>query len=204
MIATSMAPTFDHTEVEVIFILGGPGVGKGTQCERLAKMFDFVHLSAGDLLREERARPDSVVGEIIRKHICEGTIVPMEITISLLETAMKAANPKKKFLIDGFPRNIEQGIAFEQQVCPGRAMFFFDCKEDTMIERLIGRSLTSGRDDDNIESIRKRLVTYRETTMPVIDFYAAQGKVYKFDCNGSKDEVTSRVVEVLRQLENKN
>jgi UMP-CMP kinase len=196
-----MVPTFDAREVKVLFVLGGPGAGKGTQCERLVRMFDYVHLSAGDLLREERAREDSQVGEIIRKHIREGTIVPSEITISLLKTAMTAATPKRKFLIDGFPRNIEQGVAFEEQVCQGRAVLFFDCEEDVMVERLLGRSLTSGRDDDNIESIRKRLVTYRETTMPVINFYAAQGKVFKFDSNCSKDRVTEKVVEVLKNLE---
>ncbi len=198
-----MVPTFDAKDVTVIFVLGGPGAGKGTQCERLVKMFDYVHLSAGDLLREERGSKDSAVGDIIRRNIREGTIVPMEITISLLKAAMIAARPKKKFLIDGFPRNIEQGKAFELQVCQGRAVLFFDCDEDTMIERLIGRSLTSGRDDDNIESIRKRLVTYRDTTMPVIEYYSTQGKVYKFDSNGSKDCVTEKVVEVLEKLESK-
>lgn len=197
-----MPSFFDPKEVEVIFVLGGPGAGKGTQCERLVEQFDFVHLSAGDLLREERARPESAVGDVIRKHIREGTIVPMEITTSLLQTAMQAAMPKKKFLIDGFPRNIEQGIAFEEQVCPGRAVLFFDCKEDVLIERLLGRGLSSGRDDDNIESIRKRLITYRETTIPVIDYYDTQGKVFKFDSNGSKDVVTEQVVEVLKKLEN--
>lgn len=197
-----MTPTFDATEVEVIFVLGGPGAGKGTQCERLVQKLDFVHLSAGDLLREERAREDSQVGHIIRKHIREGTIVPMEITISLLKAAMIAATPKKKFLIDGFPRNIEQGVAFEEQVCQGRAVLFFDCDEDIMIERLLSRSLTSGRDDDNIESIRKRLVTYREITMPVIDFYAKQGKVFRFDSSASKDSITEQVIATLNKLEN--
>lgn len=91
---------------EVIFILGGPGAGKGTTCSDIVKKTGYVHLSAGDLLREERTKPDAEFGEIIETHIRNGTIVPVEITCSLLERAMQtSANPEKRFLIDGFPRN---------------------------------------------------------------------------------------------------
>lgn len=198
--AVSQSSTFDPAEVQVIFILGGPGAGKGTQCARLVEDFDFVHLSAGDLLREERNRPDSKVGEIINKHIREGTIVPMQITISLLETAMKAAAPHRRFLIDGFPRTIEQGIAFEEQVCPAQATFFFDCPENILVKRLLERGKTSGRDDDNIESIKKRLVTYRETTMPVIDFYNSKGSLYKFDTTLPVEKAHAEISTVLKNL----
>nr|XP_053628017.1 UMP-CMP kinase-like isoform X2 [Cherax quadricarinatus]XP_053628018.1 UMP-CMP kinase-like isoform X2 [Cherax quadricarinatus]XP_053628019.1 UMP-CMP kinase-like isoform X2 [Cherax quadricarinatus] len=73
----------------VAFVLGGPGAGKGTQCEKIVKEFGYVHLSAGDLLREERAKPGSEFGDMIEEHIKNGTIVPVEITCSLLERAMK-------------------------------------------------------------------------------------------------------------------
>lgn len=83
----------------------GPGAGKGTQCAKLVKEFEFVHLSAGDLLREERNRPGSAYGELINNYIAEGQIVPMEITIALLHAAMVKSG-SKRFLIDGFPRKV--------------------------------------------------------------------------------------------------
>jgi UMP-CMP kinase len=90
--------------VTVLFVLGGPGAGKGTQCERLVKDYGFKHLSAGDLLREEQDRPGSQFGELIKTYIKEGQIVPMEVTIQLLENAITATIKEEnnhKFLIDG-------------------------------------------------------------------------------------------------------
>merc|ERR1712013_798913 len=88
----------------VMEVLGGPGAGKGTQCAKIVEQFGHVHLSAGDLLRAERASPGSQYGELIEHHITNGTIVPVEITCSLLERAMTESD-KNNFLIDGFPRN---------------------------------------------------------------------------------------------------
>jgi len=91
---------------EVVFILGGPGAGKGTLCHYIIKRYGYVHLSAGDLLREERVKPGSQFGELIETHIKNGTIVPVEITCSLIDRAMQTSdNPHNRFLIDGFPRN---------------------------------------------------------------------------------------------------
>ncbi len=125
----------------------GPGSGKGTQCSKLVKEFGFQHLSAGDLLREERLRKDSPFGELINNYIKEGKIVPMEITISLLKEAMlKSAG--NRFLIDGFPRQMDQAIAFEKQVCESKFVLFFDCPESELLKRLLKRGETSGRVDD--------------------------------------------------------
>lgn len=96
---------FGPNEVSVIFVLGGPGAGKGTQCEKLVNEYGFVHLSAGDLLREEQSRPNSQYGKLIADCIKAGDIVPQEVTIGLLKNAMKesVAKGKTRFLIDGFP-----------------------------------------------------------------------------------------------------
>merc|ERR1711916_123547 len=98
-------------------------------------------------------------------------IVPMEITIGLLRTAIENDPNDKGFLIDGFPRAMDQCEGFESSVVPGKCCLFFNCPEETLLERLMKRAETSGRSDDNIESIRKRFRTYQETTMPVIDFF---------------------------------
>lgn len=111
--ALNPIPTFSPDSVSVIFVLGGPGSGKGTQCAKLVSDYGFTHLSAGDLLRTEQDRPDSEFGNLIKEYIKEGTIVPMEITVKLLENAMRAVLDEKKgkddeggemagrFLIDG-------------------------------------------------------------------------------------------------------
>ena len=190
---------------KVIFVLGGPGVGKGTQCTALTKGSNgsnsYVHLSAGDLLRAERSRPDSPYAAIINHNIQQGTIVPYQITIDLLKSAMKEHEGKCEFfLIDGFPRNVTQGIAFEDQIFPCSALLFFDCPEDILITRVINRSQTSGRDDDNFEAIRKRLVTYNQETLPVIDHYEAQGKVFKIDCNDTIEAISIKVKDILNKI----
>jgi UMP-CMP kinase len=102
-------PLYTQEEATVIFVLGGPGAGKGTQCAKLVQDYGFKHLSAGDLLREEQDRPGSEFGDMIKSYIKEGTIVPMEVTIQLLENAMGTAiekEGKKMFLIDGMSHNL--------------------------------------------------------------------------------------------------
>ena len=95
-------------------------------CEKLVKDWDFVHLSAGDLLRAEQARPGSQYGELIKKFIQEGEIVPMEITVGLLQNAMQEYVRKdlRKFLIDGFPRKMDQAVAFEANVATPPASLY--------------------------------------------------------------------------------
>ncbi|KAK1752481.1 adenylate kinase-domain-containing protein [Echria macrotheca] len=187
-------PTFSPSDVTVLFVLGGPGAGKGTQCARLVSEYGFTHLSAGDLLRAEQERPGSEFGELIKDCIKNGEIVPMEVTVKLLENAMKATiqdkpTAPKKFLIDGFPRKMDQALKFEEVVCPARLVLFYDCPEDEMERRLLERGKTSGRADDNAESIRKRFRTFIETSMPVVDHYEKEGRVVKIDATAPPDAV---------------
>lgn len=203
-------PKFDKEKVTVIFVLGGPGAGKGTQCSLLVEKYNFSHLSAGDLLRAEQDRPDSQFGDLIRTNIREGKIVPMEVTIKLLENAMDAAlesksgkgwgDGKGRFLIDGFPRKMDQALKFEEDVCASSLVLFFTTDEETMLKRLLERAKTSGRDDDNIESIKKRFVTYKETTMPVIEHYEKFDKVAQVDSSPMVDEVHAAAIVVVAKV----
>ncbi|EQK99562.1 uridylate kinase [Ophiocordyceps sinensis CO18] len=187
-------PTFSPDDVTVVFVLGGPGAGKGTQCARLVQQHGFTHLPA-DLLRAEQERPGSQFGDLIRNYIKDGLIVPMEVTVQLLENAMtevmrnKSAANKGRFLIDGFPRKMDQARRFEEAVCPAKLVLFYDCNERVMQERLLERGKTSGRADDNAESIRKRFRTFVETSMPVVDYYDKQGRVVKIDATVAPDKV---------------
>ena len=190
------APGTSDGQALVIFVLGGPGAGKGTQCANLVRDYGFKHLSAGDLLREEQDRPGSEFGEMIKTYIREGQIVPMEVTVQLLENAMNSTiqeSGNRKFLIDGFPRKMDQALAFEEKVVPSKFTLFFDCDEETMKERLLNRGKTSGRADDNEESIKKRFRTFVETSMPVVDMFGKEGRVVKVDATKTPEEVYQHV-----------
>ncbi|CCE65970.1 hypothetical protein TPHA_0N01890 [Tetrapisispora phaffii CBS 4417] len=193
-------PLFNENEVTVIFVLGGPGVGKGTQCAKLVDRYGFVHLSAGDLLRAEQNRDGSEFGPLIKQCITEGLIVPQEVTVALLKNAIQANldNGKSNFLVDGFPRKMDQAITFEESLVPSKFTLFFTCSEAVMLERLLERGKTSGRIDDNIESIKKRFKTFEETSMPVVEYFEKQGKVSKVNCETTVDEVFSAVEAVLK------
>lgn len=191
---------FTQDQVSVIFVLGGPGAGKGTQCANLVRDYGFVHLSAGDLLRAEQAREGSKYGEMIAQYIKDGLIVPQEVTIALLEQAMNEGVKlgKSKFLIDGFPRKMDQLLTFEKQVALSSFTLFFDCPESVMLERLLERGKTSGRTDDNVESIKKRFKTFVETSMPVVEYFEEKDKVVKVKCDSPVDQVYNDVKVALK------
>jgi len=205
-------PAFDHNDVAVIFVLGGPGAGKGTESAALVEEYDFVHLSAGDLLRAEQAREGSQHGKLIAEYIREGLVVPMEVTVKLLENAMRAAlserhsettprpgwhHGKGRFLVDGFPRKMDQALKFDEEVCLSSFVLFFKCPEEVLLQRLLERGKTSGRADDNEESIKKRFKTFVETSMPVVDYYRKQRKVIEIDSTPLPPEVHKAVKTVM-------
>jgi adenylate kinase len=100
----------------------------------------------------------------------EGKLVPSEVTIALLKNAMIKSG-EKRFLIDGFPRALDQAEIFERDVKPAELVLYFDCPEPVMEERLLGRGKTSGRSDDNADTIKKRFHTFTQSSMPVIEYF---------------------------------
>lgn len=155
----SITSTTDADEpFRVVFVLGGPGAGKGTQCELLSKNHGWAHLSAGDLLRAERKKEGSQLANIINTNIQAGKIVPSEITTQLIYNAMvelRQSNGQIKFLIDGFPRS--EGNVNSWKEIVGHAaileyVLFFECPFDILTSRLLERGKTSGRSDDSLVS----------------------------------------------------
>lgn len=189
----------------VVFVLGGPGSGKGTQCERIVKEFGFSHLSAGDLLRAEVASK-SPHGEMIDEMIKAGKIVPAEVTVGLLKTAIAkrhAEEGKSRFLVDGFPRNDDNDRVWRAQmtgVAETAFVLFFECTEEVMLTRLLKRGETSGRKDDNEESIKKRFHTFHTESMPVVETYEKAGKVRKVDATKTPDEVFASIRPLFEKL----
>ncbi|EDW85081.2 uncharacterized protein Dwil_GK12802 [Drosophila willistoni] len=192
--------TMANETPKVVFVLGGPGAGKGTQCSKIVDRFQFTHLSAGDLLREERSREGSEFGSLIEDYIRNGKIVPVEVTCSLLENAMKNSG-KTRFLIDGFPRNQDNLDGWNRQMGDKADMqfvLFFDCSEDVCVQRCLGRGQSgSGRSDDNMESLKKRIQTYNNDSLPIIKHFENDGKVKTIDASPDADKVFSEVERVF-------
>jgi len=179
------------TPALVFFILGGPGSGKGTNCSRLSRDFGFVHICAGDLLRAE-AKLETELGQTIRTILANGQIVPSEITMRLLTNALSLSPDAKGFLIDGFPRKLDQAEMFERDICTARRVVYFECSEAVMEKRLLGRN--TGRADDDPEVIRKRFRANVEQCVPVVEKYKKEGRVDVVDCNvGTIDEIYEKV-----------
>ncbi|KAF5890512.1 UMP-CMP kinase [Clarias magur] len=189
---------------QVVFALGRPGAGKGTQCSSITEHCNYTHLSAGDLLRKERTRADSEFSQKIDECFKRGEFVPGEITITLLRQAMEETmkNDKNKFrfLIDGFPPDVEN-LRCWTQVMDGEAdvrfILLFDCSDEVSISRCLERGKSSGRDDDNKERVEKRIQTYLQSTRPVIARYHKEGKVRAIDASRSVTEVFDDVKSVF-------
>uniref|UniRef100_A0A182Q918 UMP-CMP kinase n=1 Tax=Anopheles farauti TaxID=69004 RepID=A0A182Q918_9DIPT len=184
---------------KVVFVLGPPGSGKGTQCEKIVKEFGYTHLSAGDLLREERNREGSEYGALIEDNIKNGRIVPVEITCALLENAMNKtiqATGNDRFLIDGFPRNEDNLQGWTKKMADKveqQFVLFFECSEQQCTERCLKRGESSGRSDDNAESLKKRFNTYINDTVAIIKHYEELQLVKKIDASASADAVFEHV-----------
>jgi len=144
----------------VVFVLGGPGSGKSTQCENIVREYGFVHLSAE---------------ELIEKSTEEGKNVSTEITIGLLKKEMEKLLQigKYKFLIDEFPRNQESLQAWEKELADFadiRMVLYFECNEKMATQRLLKRAETSGLEDTS-ENIKKRYKTFTSETAPLMEVF---------------------------------
>ncbi|CAH8443247.1 unnamed protein product [Schistosoma turkestanicum] len=187
-------------KAKVIFVLGGPGSGKGTQCQKLVEKFHFNHLSSGDLLRDE-VKSGSPKGKEIEAIMERGELVSLELVLALLKEAMiKLVDKNCHFLIDGYPRDLDQGIKFEKEICPCLCVISFDVSEQVMRERILKRGETGNRVDDNEETIVKRLRTFNESTKPVIEHYKKQNKVITIDASDTVEAVNEKVTHELQKF----
>ncbi|XP_006205542.1 adenylate kinase isoenzyme 1 isoform X1 [Vicugna pacos] len=187
-------------KTKIIFVVGGPGSGKGTQCEKIVQKYGYTHLSTGDLLRAE-VSSGSARGKMLSEIMEKGQLVPLETVLDMLRDAMVAkVDTSKGFLIDGYPREVQQGEEFERKIGQPTLLLYVDAGPETMTKRLLKRGETSGRVDDNEETIKKRLETYYKATEPVIAFYEKRGIVRKVNAEGTVDNVFSQVCTHLDAL----
>ncbi|XP_015576412.2 UMP-CMP kinase 3 isoform X1 [Ricinus communis] len=184
----------------VVFVLGGPGGGKSTQCANLAKQIGYTHLSSGDLLRKamkldaENGYP-LVSRPMIESIIKEGKSVPSDVTMRILQKAIDESG-NDKFLLDGFPRDEEIRSAFETATnIEPELVLFFDCSAEEREKRILSRN--EGRVDDNPDSLRKRFKYFEEHTLPVVDYYRSKGIVSEVDAAKPTEEVFEKLKSIL-------
>jgi len=180
-----------------IIICGAPGCGKGTQSDLIVKKYSLTHLSTGDLLRKEIAEK-SELGQIADSYISKGNLVPDKMIIDiLLKNIENQANDSNGIILDGFPRTVAQAEALEIVLheMNKEISVLIDVKvdEEELIKRLIMRGETSGRSDDNLVTIKKRLDVYHRLTKPVNEFYKNSGKYVSIDGMGTIAEIFDRI-----------
>lgn len=209
-----------------IVLLGAPGAGKGTQCKRIAEKYGLLHLSSGDILRQERAS-GSALGREAQKYMDSGELVPDEVIVEMMAGAIKKA-PQAGFVLDGFPRTVNQADRLDKSLaCNGKRIdVVLNLKvDDRMVaQRMTGRrscpkcgavyhienlrpkaegicdndgSTLIQRSDDSLEVVKNRLKTYHRQTEPVVDYYRKNNTVCDIDANKDADDVTALLFENL-------
>ncbi len=176
-----------------LILFGPPGSGKGTQSEKIVEKFGLIHLSTGNLLRQEIAEK-TPLGMEAKNFMDKGQLVPDEVVIGMIDSCLEKNPNAKGFLFDGFPRTIAQAEALDRLLALKRnsitKVIALDVLEEELISRLIKRGATSGRSDDtNEEVIRKRFLVYKNETEPVADYYKEQDKFISIKGIGTIDEI---------------
>ncbi len=186
-----------------IVIFGAPGSGKGTQSKLLVEKYGFKHISTGDVLRSE-IKKGTELGKTAQQFIDHGQLIPDELMISILASVYDAMQPCDGVIFDGFPRTIPQAealnVMLKERGSEIAAMLELDVPQEMLVERLVNRGLTSGRADDNEETIRKRLDVYNNQTQPLIAFYEAEGKRNRVKGYGDIQEIHSALCAVIDKL----
>ena len=176
-----------------LILFGPPGSGKGTQSEKLVDKYGLLHLSTGNLLREEIANK-TPLGIEAKKFIDNGQLVPDEVVIGMVDSYFDKHKDAKGFLFDGFPRTVAQAQALDKLLALKKtdiaSVLALDVSEDELVKRLLNRGKTSGRSDDtNDEVIRKRFSVYSNETTPVAEYYKKARKFKNIKGEGSVEEI---------------
>lgn len=176
-----------------LILFGPPGSGKGTQSEKLIAKYGLKHLSTGDLLRSE-ITAQTPLGLEAKSFMDKGQLVPDEVVIGMISSALDSNPNAKGFLFDGFPRTEAQAEALDRLLKLKKTaihlMLALDVAETELIKRLLGRGKTSGRSDDtNEEVIKARIAEYHKKTTPVADYYTKFDKVKHIKGEGTVDEI---------------
>lgn len=204
-----------------IILLGAPGAGKGTQAKRLSEKYNLLHISTGDIFREN-IKNSTDIGKIAKSFIDKGQLVPNDVTVEIVKERLEQEDCKNQgYMLDGFPRNIEQAIELDKfskidivlnidvdinklikritgrRVCPkcGASYHVTTLNGNTLCERCKTELVL--RDDDNEETVTKRIEVYNKQTAPLIEYYKNQGKLIAVDGNLGIEETYNQIIKVL-------
>ncbi len=187
-----------------IILFGPPGAGKGTQANFLKEKYNLVHISTGDVFREN-IKQETDLGNLAKSFITKGKLVPDEITIDMLSNEVDK-NPKANgFIFDGFPRTVAQadalGYLMDDKDSQIDAMVALEVDDEILVQRLLNRGKTSGRADDKDENIiRNRIKVYYNETAILKDYYQEKDKYYGVDGVGTISEITERLSKVIDSI----
>ncbi|MGN0213924.1 MAG: adenylate kinase [Muribaculaceae bacterium] len=188
-----------------IVIFGAPGSGKGTQSDKLIAQYNLFHISTGDVLRDHIKR-GTELGKTANAYISEGKLIPDDLMISILDSVLDDNKDavKEGVIFDGFPRTIPQAKSLkamlERRGAKVNIVLGLEVEEEELIDRLIKRGLESGRSDDNLETIKKRLVVYHNQTSPLKQYYLDEGKYAAIEGTGSIDAIFGRIQEAVDKV----
>ena len=185
----------------ILLIMGPPGVGKGTQANRIKDKLQILHLSTGDILRAE-VEAKSAIGMDAKLYMDFGRLVPDHILIEIVKERISRPDCENGYLLDGFPRTPPQAEGLEEMMHSiGHDLecaLSLTADEDELVDRLVKRGEKSGRSDDTPEVIRNRQKIYWEQTAPLLDFYRGKGILKEVDGLGEIPEITERILNVLK------
>lgn len=184
-----------------LVLFGPPGSGKGTQSDKLVEKYKLVHLSTGNLLREEIAQ-QTPLGMEAKNFMDKGQLVPDEVVIGMVDNYFDKHKGAKGFLFDGFPRTVAQARALDNllnlKMTSISAVVALEVTEEELVKRLLNRGKTSGRSDDtNEEVIRKRYAVYLKETAPVAEHYKKVKKFESVKGEGTVDEIFNAVCRAI-------
>ena len=187
----------------IIFIIGGPGVGKGTICSYLIRDYPNIisTFSTGDILRSVVKEKKILGWEKLEEDMKKGNLISSERVLFYLKEAIFSSD-KKIILVDGYPRNKENLEIWDKNMknyVEIKAVFFFDGSRDIMMKRIHGRK--DGRDDDkNDDIIKKRINVFEKETKPLVDIFVKRGSLIRINCNNNFDMIYTDVINALKQL----
>ena len=183
-----------------VLLIGPPGSGKGTQGDRLAARLGIEHLAAGDLLRAE-VEAGTPLGDRVGAMMKRGELVPDVVIIGLLMPRVLAAADGNGYLLDGFPRSVEQAVEARKLAEAGGATpdaaIYLDAPREELMRRILARAEIEGRADDNEETVRNRLRVFDEATEPLVDYYRERGLLHVINADQDEDAVTADILAAL-------
>lgn len=213
-----------------IVLMGPPGAGKGTQAERIAKKFELLHISTGDMFREA-VKEGTTMGKKAKEYMDKGTLVPDEIVVGIVKERLSKPDCAGGVLLDGFPRTVEQAEALDEVMrelgMDLDAVLSIDVDEEELVTRLTGRRVCSNcgttyhikfnppkvrnicdhcggelyqRGDDTVETVKERLDVYKKQTFPLIEYYQRKGLFISVDGNKDIDQVFEEVSSRLQEI----